>query len=213
MIINIENEDNIAPMYVQYAGQINPQPAYIEIDPRKDNIIVNAETSSNIGPGCSQAAFNGVVTQIRCPEFVRGDFLKDYLESVEFKEKVIELCKNYDYEWDGSNNIGRWNENRFKIEEEIYIDLLSLESVEIYDGGEWIEDSITYYNEENKKVDYSYEAIRAVYDEQGENLEITEKNIDTIVKDAEKYIDRSYQLVEGLEEYLIDIIEEMEYNK
>jgi hypothetical protein len=211
MIINIENENNIAPMYVQYDGQINPQPAYIEIDPRGDNIIVNAETSSNIGPGCSQATFHGVVTQIRCPEFVRGDLLKDYLESLEFEEKVIELCENYDCEWDGSNNIGKWNENRFKIEEEIYIDLLSLESVEIYDGREWIEDSITYYNEE--KVDYSYEATLAVYDEQGINLKITEKNIDTIVKDAEKYIDPNYQLVEGLEEYLLDIIEEMEYNK
>ncbi len=56
-------------------------------------------------------------------------------------------------------------------------------------------------------------ATLAVYDEQGINLKITEKNIDTIVKDAEKYIDPNYQLVEGLEEYLLDIIEEMEYNK
>jgi len=212
--IKIENEDLIAPMYLQYDGQSQPQPAFVEIDPRGDDeITVSAEVNHNIGPSCSQDQFNGVVWSIPCNPYVLGKELADYLESEDFKAKVTELCTDYSCEWDGSNWKGSWNNDVHTISESIHMDLMSLDGVEIFDGDEWIEDSITYYNDERDEVNYSHEATKAIYDKQGKNIEVVKENIEAIAKDSEKYIDQSCQLVEGIEEALMEIIEELEYNK
>lgn len=210
--IKIENEDLVAPLYMQYSGQCNPQPAYIEIDPSGGEIEITAEINTNIGPGCSQDAFNGVVNQISCPCYVLGSELKNYLESDEFAAKCRAMCEGYKCEWDGSNHRGHWRPNVWQLEEDIRMDLLSLESVEIYDGDEWIEGSITYYSEDGEKVNYAHEATSAVYEAET-NIEITKDNLDALVKDSEKYIDLCCQLVEDIEGAFERIIEEIENNK
>ena len=209
--ITIENEDLVAPLYLQYSGQCCPQPAYIEINPRGDEIEISAEINRNIGSGYSLDAFNGVVYLISCPEYVLGSALKDYLYSDTFTSKCRAMCEGYKCEWDGANYRGHWSSNSWQLVDDIHMDLLTLRSVEIYDGYDFIAESVTYYNDEGEKTNNRNEAFRAVYDEAGLNIEITSENLDQLVEDAKQWIE-SDQIVEGIDDAFLGIIEEIENN-
>lgn len=212
--IKIENAEMIAPLYLQYGvGQCQPQPAYIEIDPRGEEIEINAKINHNIGPSCSQDQFMGVVWTIPCNPYVLGSELSEYLNSEDFKEKVVEMCLGNDCKWDGSNWRGSWNEDARYISNSIEMDMMSLDGVEIFDGDEWIEESVKYYDEDGNDV-YRYQAIKAIYEmADGKLVEITRENIKFIASDAKKFVDQRYQLVEGIEDALSTIVENLEENR
>jgi hypothetical protein len=209
--IKIENEDQVAPLYMQFPGQCNPQPAYIEIDPRGDNIEVFAEINYNIGPGCSQAVFNDEVQQISVTYSILGSALKEFLESEEFQTDVLDMCEGYENKWDGSNHSGYWNHRVYDIKNKIEQDLWSVERASIYEGDEWISDAITYYDAEGEKTLNQSEAHKAVYDESGLNIEVTIENIEKIVSDSESWIENN-QVVDDIEGALERIIEEIKFN-
>jgi hypothetical protein len=194
--IEIENNGEIAPLFLKYRSQVNPQKAYIEIDPRE--IKVYAEINKNIGGGMSLDAWNGKVCQIPCPGDVWGPALEEYLKSSEFEKKVIELCEN-------------WGDK--DIEESIEFDLMELEKVYFYDGEEWLEDAIEFYNEEGNQVWYPCDAVQAIYNTSlAEKMIVCRENIGKIKEDCLIFADNQ-TIVDDIEEYLERIIEEMEYNQ
>ena len=198
--IKTTNLDETAPLYKQYNGQHNPQPAYIEIDPCGETIEVSADYSSIIESGCSADVFHNRVLQIACPAGVLGLSLIGFLESDEFKTEVQEICDGFELAWDGSNRVGRWNLDN-SIEESIETQLRDLTHADIYTGDEWIVNDVEYYNESGESCDVT-EAATATY----AGIQITAENLKDLVDDAESCID-SYQAVTGIENAFESIIE------
>lgn len=195
-----------APLYFQYGGQCQPQPAYIEIDPRGDEITVTADYDGNIGGGCSSDQWYNLTCSISCPGGVLGSALISHLESDDFKKDVLELCDGYEDIHNGSNWIGTWNEDARDIDQSMENDLHCLECAEVYDGDEWISDSVNFFDEDGEPCDYAYQAKTATFDK----IKITTENLDSLVSDAESYIDENLQLVIGTRDAFESIIEEME---
>jgi heme oxygenase len=84
-----------------------------------------------------------------------------------------------------------------------------LENAEIYTGEEWIGDDVNYFNKAGISCHYN-EATKAFYGDDSCRLEITAKNLDKLVINAEEYIDENLQMVEGLEEAFESIIEDLD---
>lgn len=204
---NLEN--SAAPLYFQYQSQCQPQPAYIEIDPRGDEIIISADYNGNIGGGCSSDQWHNLVMTIACPSGVLGSALIDHLNSDDFQNTVRNLCEDYEEHWNGNNHVGRWHLGgdiefaTHHLESEFY----DLEHAEVYEGDAWIEEDARYLNEDGNPCDWD-EAEKAFYgDDPG--VEITTENLEKLVADAEGYIDENLQLVTGLEDAFESIIENL----
>lgn len=205
--IEIDNLETTAPLYKQYDGQTYPQPAYIEIDPRGDSIQVSADYSSESGNAVPAFVWHGLVYRIPCPEEILGESLITYLKSETFQSQVQELCDGYSADWDGSNHVGSWGQWTHQIAEAIESDLRKLEYVQIYEGDDWIENDIKYFDADGNTCTYYTGAVRAVY---GGTIEITRENLFTLVEDAESYAESDTIIVnlEGAFENIIDMLEE-----
>ena len=213
--IKIENEGRVAPLYRQYEGQNQPQDAYIEIDPRGDQISVSAEISTSVGSGCSMDVWHGRVYRIDIPSpMILGRELEDYLNSVDFWGQVLDLCEDYKELWDGSNMVGRWNDDASDIVYQIQAELFELECARYYDGSEWVEDSVTYHDAEGNEVHHACDATSARYDSGTLDVAITADTVDRIVDDARSTVDDCGDvIVEGIQDAVEYILEEMEYNQ
>ena len=168
IIIEKENlEESGLPLFRQYDGQCNPQGAYITIAPGEKEIIISADYDHEIGSGhCSFDEFNNIVKSISCPECVLGCSLIEYLESEDFQEKIQDLCEGYEEGWNGNNNVGIWKneEESDTIIRAIEAELLDLEEGEVFDGQDWIEDGLVFFDEDGEEVDYLWQASSAEYE-------------------------------------------------
>jgi len=208
IIIKTKNLNETAPLYCRFSHQGEPQPGFIEVDPRGEDITVEADYSHEPGGGIPADVWHHLVERISCPSWVLGSDLIEYMQSEEFKTKILALCEGYGIDWDGSNYIGRWNQWSDDHIREIESDLQSLEMVQSYEGAEWIEGDVYFFNADGSCDED--EATSAVYGDSPETgIEITRGNLDALVKDAESYLDYN-QVVDGIEEAFFEIIENLE---
>ena len=208
IIINMDNLNSVAPLYYQFDGQCQTQPAYIEIDPRSDSIEVSADYDGNIGGGCSALHWHNLVATIPVPAGVLGSALIQHMNSDKFKGDVLELCEGYEEHWNGNNYVGRWSEDSRDLEQVMEYQMHDLQNAEIYTGEEWIESDIHYFNEDGYTCDCN-DAIKCFYGDGSDQIEIITENLDKLVLDAEQYIDENCQMVEGLKAAFESIIEDL----
>ena len=102
------NEDTADkfPVYCQYPGQYQNQPAYIKIDIRNGRVW--PDYNGNIGGGCSPDEFHGLVQRFSIPgEIHRTDLSQLLKDNVNFFQKVVD---SYEEKWNGSNYVARRRE-------------------------------------------------------------------------------------------------------
>ena len=208
--INTDNlTDSAAPLYYQYDGQHQAQHAYIEIDPRGDEIIISADYSGETGGGCSALHYHHLVETIPVPSCILGSALIEHMNSDAFKSDILEICEGYEEVYNGNNFIGRWNEGVSDELRQMEYAMYELETAEVSDGESWIDGDVHYFYNDGYTCDYN-EATKVFYGEGRDAIEITTANLKALVKSAEDCVDESTQVVEGLEEAFESIIEDME---
>ena len=208
-IITKNLTDSAAPLYFQYDGQYQPQPAYIEIDPREDEIIISADYDGNIGGGCSALHHHHLVETIPVPSQILGSALIEHMNSNDFKADVLALCEGYEEVYNGNNFVGRWQEGTSDEIRQMEYAIYELETAEVLDGGSWIDGDVYYRTEDGSQVDRD-NATRAFYGNGQDVIEIKTENLEALVKSAEDYVDESTQVVEGIEEAFESIIGDLE---
>jgi hypothetical protein len=110
IIFNAEQKG--LPLYCQYQGQHNPQPAYVTLD--LDNGEINADYSGEIGNGMPMSVWNGVVRRYPIHNLLNASQIQEILEeNLEAFQKIVD---NSSVEWDGSNWIGKVNQQAHDIE-------------------------------------------------------------------------------------------------
>ena len=208
--INTDNlTDSAAPLYYQYDGQHQAQHAYIEIDPRGDEIIISADYSGETGGGCSALHYHHLVETIPVPSCILGSALIEHMNSDAFKSDILEICEGYEEVYNGNNYVGRWQEGTSDEIRQMEYAMYNIETAEVSDGESWIDGDVYYKDEDGCQADYD-DATHAVYGYGKDAIEIATKNLETLVKSAKDCVDESTQLVTGIEEAFESIIEDLE---
>lgn len=108
-----------APLYKQYEGQHEAQPAYIEYS--MDNDTLRATFDSTIGPGVPAAVFHGRTIRFKIDNTYSGEALSEILDFI--KPTIEETFEDSRIVWNHSNHIGKHEvhvgEEVFRIEQMI----------------------------------------------------------------------------------------------
>lgn len=103
----------LAPLFCQYAGQHQPQPAYVELDEGGE---VTADASGEIGNGMSAYVWHGRTRRYTVAPHADGADLADYLEG-DGRALLARIHAGHEVEWNGNNHVGRLNDDAREAEE------------------------------------------------------------------------------------------------
>lgn len=124
------------PMYCQYPGQHQPQPAYVQMT---EDGKVTTTINHNIGGGTPVDVWHNRTLQWQVPANVRGDALADLLESERVRGLLERVHAGHEVDWDGNNHVGTLDEDATKASEE----LDSIFGSDYFKGGgEWKESDL-----------------------------------------------------------------------
>lgn len=130
-----------APLFAQYQGQINPQPAYIEFDPRDDGLVLIAEYSGEIGNGMPGAVWHGIIRRYTVSCCASREALEGLADDSEVGELLARIKAGYKHYHDGANWAGSLTEDAQEAEEALERLLEELDQAEIItDLASWLAD-------------------------------------------------------------------------
>lgn len=105
-----------APLFHQYPGQLQPQPAHIQLAP--ESRTVSADWSGEIGGyTIPTRVWNDLELRFAVPANVRGDALVEFCE--QHDELFARICDGFREEWNGSDLVGKYNDDALAAIDEI----------------------------------------------------------------------------------------------
>lgn len=122
------------PLYFQYQGQTNEQPAYLELD---EDGKVDASYSGEIGNGSPMHVWHGRTLRWKIPNNLSGDAIIALVN--EHRSLLARVYAGHSVEWDGNNHVGRLDEDAQEAQQEL--DALLCETqgdLEIWTAGDWL---------------------------------------------------------------------------
>ena len=97
------------PLYYQYDGQTNVQPAYVELDLTADPPTLSAGYSGEIGGGVPMAVWHNRCLRWAVMPNLTAAEIRTLLDTLApLAERV---ANGYEDAWDGSNTLGRFSED------------------------------------------------------------------------------------------------------
>lgn len=138
MKIITNNLDEKAPVYHKYPGQINPQPAFIELDCRGEGKLM-ADYSGEIGNAVPCYYWNGLAVRWGISSETSGDSLKTIFENEELLAICQRIVDGFEEKWNGSNFVGKYSDDAKEAidEAERYIEN-NLECSEVWNVYDWL---------------------------------------------------------------------------
>ena len=134
--LNIANlRDSAIPMYGKYESEINPQPAYVQLD---EDGEVSAGWSGEIGNGVPMTVWHQQTLRFEANPYVSGDALADYLESEAGMALLTRIHEGHEVDWDGSNHVGRLSDDAQAAVETLERDLENLQIVEVMSAADYL---------------------------------------------------------------------------
>ena len=106
----------LAPLYHRYPRQTNAQPAFVEMD---EDGIVTADSDGEIGGAIPFSVYHRRTIRWGVCNTIRGDVLADWLESDEARAMFQRVHDGQSIEWDGNNNVGRFDDDATEAKQEI----------------------------------------------------------------------------------------------
>ena len=103
-------QDNPAPLYHQYPGQCQPQPAYIELDCRGAGELM-ADWNGEIGNAIPMYYWNGLAVRWGISCAAAGGSIAALFEDADFLACCERIMAGFEEHWDGSNFVGRYTDD------------------------------------------------------------------------------------------------------
>ena len=113
----IDNLDDKAPLYFQYPQQCHTQPAYIALDCRGEGEL-SADYSGEIGNAVPIYIWNDLAIRWPIPAETGGLSLQALFEDADFLAICQRIVDGFEEVWDGSNFVGRFDEDAESAKEE-----------------------------------------------------------------------------------------------
>lgn len=167
--------DEVAPLYFKYTSQVNPQPAFIEID---ENGVVTAGVNGEIGNGVPSNVWHKVDLRVGCSSLLHGNSLIEFLEGEVGNDLLRRIHNGHSVDWDGSNHVGSLTEDAENAILELENELHDVQSVTIYSAEEWIE---------NDSIDHLW-PVGTTLTDAAENASIANEPFQSIEGDMERAI-------------------------
>lgn len=124
-----------APLFHQYPRQTNPQSAFVELSETGE---VSADWNGEIGNGVPAAVWHGCDLRFPVASSVAGPALADYLEGEEGRSLLSRIHQGHSVEWDGSNHVGRLDEDASAAREELEAALREVDQADVQPIPIWI---------------------------------------------------------------------------
>ena len=124
------------PVYAQFDGKYQPQPAYLRID---EDGSVYAEYTSEIGGGVPVSVWHNRDLRVSLRPNVMGNKLYALMQSDEFKALVSRYYAGFSTEWDGGNWVGTVTDDANDAAEQIERLADDLPCVNMFDAEDWIQ--------------------------------------------------------------------------
>ena len=134
--IRIESPNGKAPVYAQFDGQCQPQPAFIRLN---ESGSVYADYEGGVGEGCPASVWHGRDARINIRPTASGKALREMFADEGFMALVRRYYDGLTVEWDGSNNVGALTEDAKAALEAIERIAEGLDCINIFDADDWIE--------------------------------------------------------------------------
>lgn len=119
IIITIEGSTH-APVFCQYAGQCNPQPAYLSFDPSAEgDIALHADYSGEIGNAVPVDVWHRRILRFRISPLSSRESLLALADDAKLEALLEAVRAAYSCNWDGNNYVGTYDGLDDYFEEEI----------------------------------------------------------------------------------------------
>lgn len=132
--LDIDNLKAGAPLYCQYPGQHNLQPAYVEIN---EDGFVSADCSGEVGGGIPMHVWHNRTIRIPVPAEANGLELARVL-----REEALPLLEaihaGHSIEWDGNNHVGRLDDDARAAAEKLEEMLADVPVMTVWSASEWL---------------------------------------------------------------------------
>lgn len=117
------------PLYKKYPAQTNPQEAYVHLD---EDGVVTADYDPEVGGAVTADIWHGRTLRFSVSPYVRGDELKQFLESEKTRAMLEKIHEHHEVYWNGNNYVGRLSK---EAEEEV--ELLEQKLSELEEAKAW----------------------------------------------------------------------------
>jgi len=122
-------QGEIAPLYMQYTGQFNPQSAYLKINPEDKSIRFGYNVE--IGSTIPMDLWNHRLLWLSCNNQLPVDALEEFIHDDENINLIQLIFEGYECVYNGKNYVGQYTDEAKQAEEDLLNNLDAL--AEIYE--------------------------------------------------------------------------------
>jgi hypothetical protein len=189
--MKINQVEGTRALYLKYPGQSSPQGCFVELDCEKRTL--SAGYNPEIGNATPFRVYHGRAIRWTIP-CLTDDAVNGLL--AELAEDAAAVCDGYACEWDGSNHVGQLDDNAKtaaeRIREAIDRDWSERDTVNIWDASDW------------------YEPVLDVAATLSIDANTTDERIAEIAKAEKESAEVDGHTIEGVEEYLTRLRDELQ---
>lgn len=184
----IENNTSVCPLFCQYNGQFQPQPAYIYLD--CDEGILGADYSGEIGNGAPSTVWHSRELRWNIDCYLNRQGINRRLEHI--AELAQTILNGYDTDWNGSNLVGTFTAEAREAIDEIETWLYHEtsdpdETGNITSCSEWFQyDDLSHLWPEGVTLE---DAARELRENPGDDVEFTDDPEDYLLERAQHEFD------------------------
>jgi hypothetical protein len=109
--------DEIAPLYVQYNGQYDAQPAHFEINPEDNSVQFGY--NSEIGNAIPMNLWNNRLLWLDCDNRLPVDALEEFVNDDENINLIQLIFEGYECVYNGRNHVGQYTDTAKRAEDEL----------------------------------------------------------------------------------------------
>lgn len=128
--------EEVGDLYLKYSGQHSPQPCYVQLDCEAETLC--AEVDGMIGPGTPFRIWHGRAIRWAIPALTTEAAEALLEEILPLAQRVVE---GYECRWDGSNHVGKLDEDAQEAAEAIRDlcdrDWSEWEVLSVWDAHDW----------------------------------------------------------------------------
>lgn len=103
------------PLYHLYPQQLNPQDAYVRLDPEAGEL--SADWNAEAGNSIPMSVYHGLILRYPVNPYLATDEVNGLMGQL--TPLALRVCNGYSEEWDGHNNVGRLTEDAEEASQDI----------------------------------------------------------------------------------------------
>ena len=170
----------VAPLYKKYPAELYPQPAYLEFDPKGDELALEADYYGWIGGGVPSKVWNNVIIRFDVSPFV----LRSEIEALAYNERLESLLQRIREGFSIFGGCGCYTDDASQAMVKVEDLLRDLDLSEVWDADDWVIPAVCI----NAAAEWkSIEAYAETFEDPGEPNRVIHVDIAAAVARALSY--------------------------